>query len=239
MKYAFATASVVALLMAGPALAQAPAAKPDAAAAPGTPDIIVKQPPAVITVQPGTPNVTVHQDKPNVKVEQAPPKVSVTAPKPEVAVETGKPAVNVLPGDKPEVTVVKPPAGGAAVVPAPGVGTTTPPATAAAPAMGAAAVTPMAADVKDMIGKDVYGPNGNQIGEINNLLVDPKGRIRAVVVEFGGFLGIGENKVAVPWDKLTVGKDRIATNLSQDVIKTMPRWAKDRPGDYADATPFR
>ena len=96
MKYAFATTSVVALLLAGPALAQTPAANSTAPAGNG-PEIIVKQPPPMITVQPHAPNVTVTPGKPDVAVQQAPPKVDVTNPTPNVAVDTGKPDVKVLP----------------------------------------------------------------------------------------------------------------------------------------------
>jgi sporulation protein YlmC with PRC-barrel domain len=240
MKFAFATTSALALLLAMPALAQSPA-KPAApaagTAAPGA-DIVVTQPPPAVTVQPATPDVTVKSEKPDVKVQQAPPEITINRAPPNVAVETGKPEVNVLPAEKPNVTVV--PGGTASGV---GVGSTAPAtgagATAAVTPTGPVAAAPIAADVKDIIGKNVYGADGKEIGEINNLLVDPQGRIRAVIVEFGGFLGIGENKVAVPWQKLTVGKDRIATDMTPDVIKTMPRWAKDRPGEFADATPFR
>ncbi len=87
MKQMFATTSVVALLLAGPALAQAPAANQAAPAGNG-PDIIVKQPPPVITVRPHAPDVTVMPEKPDVSVNEAPPKVTVTNPKPDVAVES-------------------------------------------------------------------------------------------------------------------------------------------------------
>src|SRR4051812_43093082 len=62
MRNAFATTSVVALLLAGPALAQAPTTNSTAPAGNG-PEIIVKQPPPVITVQPHAPNVTVMPGK--------------------------------------------------------------------------------------------------------------------------------------------------------------------------------
>jgi len=233
MKYAFATTSVVALLLAGPAMAQAPAANPAAPAGNG-PEITVKQPPPVITVQPHAPNVTVTPGKPDVAVQQAPPKVDVTNPTPNVTVDSGKPDVKVLPADKPDVAV-KPPAGNAAV----GSGTTTAPAAgpvAVAPTTG---VFPMADDVKSLMGKDVYGANGKKVGEINNLLVGPDTRVHAAIVEFGGFLGIGEHKVAVPWDQLNVTKDRVTTNMTEDQVKAAPRWEKDRPGKFAEYKPLK
>jgi sporulation protein YlmC with PRC-barrel domain len=269
MKYTFATTSVAALLLAVPALAQTPAAKSNDPAAPannapaataqasgtatGTgPEIIVKQPPPVITVQPHAPNVTVTPGKPDVAVQQAPPKVEVATPKPNVVVDTGKPDVKVLPGGKPDVAV-KAPAGNANGTAAAtgtaanqsndnttaGSGSTTPAAGAAAVApAGSATVFPVANDVKNLIGKNVYGANGNQVGEVNNLLIGADGRVHAAVIEFGGFLGIGEHKVAVPWDQLTVAKDRVTTNMTEAQVKAAPQWDKNKPGQFAEYQPL-
>jgi sporulation protein YlmC with PRC-barrel domain len=262
MKYAFATTSMAALLLAMPALAQAPAANSAdpaspannasgnnasgnnasgaTAQAPGSatgngPQIIVKQPPPVVTVQPHAPSVTVTPGKPDVAVQQAPPKVDVTTPTPNVAVDTGKPDVKVLPAEKPDVAV-KAPAGNANATA--GSGSTTPPAAGTASVAPTAGVFPMANDVRNVIGKDVYGSNGNQVGEINNLLVGADGRVHAAVVEFGGFLGIGENKVAVPWDQLNITQDRITTNMTEDQVKAAPHWDKNRPGQFAEYQPL-
>jgi len=258
MKYAFATTSVVALLLAMPALAQTPAtnsAIPPAnnAAAGAGPEIIVKQPPPVITVQPHAPNVTVTPGKPDVAVQQAPPKVDVTTPTPNVAVDTGKPEVNVLPSEKANVAV-KPPAGNANVTTAPagtaanqrnnndnaraGSGSTVPPAAGTASVAPTAGVFPMADDTKNLIGKTVYGANGNKVGEVNNLLVGADGRVHAAVIEFGGFLGIGENRVAVPWDQLNVATDRVTTNMTEDQVKSAPRWDTNKPGQFAEFQPL-
>ncbi len=62
------------------------------------------------------------------------------------------------------------------------------------------------------------------------VLLDPNGRVRAGVIEFGGFLGIGEHKVAVPWNEIEVQGDRLMVNLTKDEVKAMPRWQKDRGG---------
>lgn len=233
MKYALATTSVLALLLAGPAMAQnQPAAKEGA-------DIIVKQPPPAVTVDPKAPNVTVQTEKPDVNVVQPPPKVIVEQPKPDVAVQTGQPAVKVLPTEKPDVTVVETP-----TTPGATVGTTTPTRPAPAPGAGAVApaagVFPMVAEVERFIGKDVYGAAGEDVGDLENMLIGPDGRVRAAIIEFGGFLGIGTNKVAVPWDQLQVTEDRIVTTMTKEQVRAMPRWEKDRPeGDFAEYKPYR
>jgi hypothetical protein len=49
-----------------------------------------------------------------------------------------------------------------------------------------------------MIGLGVYNSLSEKIGTISELIVDRNGRFDAVVVETGGFLGLGERHVAVP-----------------------------------------
>ncbi|MGE0257972.1 MAG: PRC-barrel domain-containing protein [Alphaproteobacteria bacterium] len=258
MKHIFATTSVIALLLAGPALAQdstanqgnnnsgSSATTANTGGGSGGPQITVTQPPPVVTVQPRAPDVTVTPGKPDVTVQQAEPKVQVTNPKPNVAVDTGKPEVKVLPGGKPDVNVTQPAANTGSSTNATtqqngdttaGSGSTTPPAS------GPTAVTPAgnlltAANARNLIGKNVYGANGNQVGEVNNLLVGKDDKVHAAIIEFGGFLGIGEDKVAVPWDQLSVSNDRVTVNMSEDQIKAAPRWDQNRPGQFAEYQPL-
>src|SRR5688500_10574780 len=51
-------------------------------------------------------------------------------------------------------------------------------------------------------GLDVYNQNNEKIGDISELLVDSSGKIQAVVVGVGGFLGMGERDVAIPFDQI-------------------------------------
>ena len=53
-----------------------------------------------------------------------------------------------------------------------------------------------------LVGTEVIGQDHVRIGSIDDILVDRDGRIRAVVIGVGGFLGIGEKNVAVPYDML-------------------------------------
>lgn len=50
----------------------------------------------------------------------------------------------------------------------------------------------------ELIGKDVYGSNNEDIGEVNDVLIGQNGQIRGVIVGVGGFLGLGETNVALP-----------------------------------------
>jgi sporulation protein YlmC with PRC-barrel domain len=54
----------------------------------------------------------------------------------------------------------------------------------------------------DLIGTRVVGANNESIGDINDVIMDRNGQIMAAVVGVGGFLGIGEKDVAVPFNSL-------------------------------------
>ena len=51
-------------------------------------------------------------------------------------------------------------------------------------------------------GLNVYNNNNENIGDISELIVDESGKIQAVVIGVGGFLGLGERSVAVPFDQV-------------------------------------
>ncbi|HEX2134693.1 MAG TPA: PRC-barrel domain-containing protein [Microvirga sp.] len=53
-----------------------------------------------------------------------------------------------------------------------------------------------------LMGVDVYGSDNQKIGDIDEVLVDREGKIHAVVVGIGGFLGIGEKNVAIPFNQV-------------------------------------
>jgi sporulation protein YlmC with PRC-barrel domain len=53
-----------------------------------------------------------------------------------------------------------------------------------------------------IVGLSVYNDKNESVGSINDLLTDKSGNIKAVVIGVGGFLGVGEHLVAVPFDKV-------------------------------------
>jgi putative membrane protein len=63
----------------------------------------------------------------------------------------------------------------------------------------------------DLRGTRVYGANNENVGDINDVLIDHNGRVSALIVGVGGFLGIGEKNVAVPFDALEFGGNRRGT----------------------------
>ncbi len=88
-----------------------------------------------------------------------------------------------------------------------------------------------------LIGASVYGQDNASIGEIDDVLVASDGKINAVVIGVGGFLGVGEKDVAVPFDKLTVTRkadstsiDKITVTYTKDELKSAPKFAYYKAG---------
>jgi sporulation protein YlmC with PRC-barrel domain len=55
----------------------------------------------------------------------------------------------------------------------------------------------------ELKGADVKTPTGDKLGDVKELAIDSNGRVSYAVLSVGGFLGMGERFVAVPWDSLT------------------------------------
>jgi len=53
-------------------------------------------------------------------------------------------------------------------------------------------------------GLNVYNQNNEKIGDISELIVDSSGKVQAVVVGVGGFLGMGEHDVAIPFEQISL-----------------------------------
>jgi len=63
-----------------------------------------------------------------------------------------------------------------------------------------------------VVGLNVYNDSNESLGSINDLLTDKSGNIKAVVIGVGGFLGVGEHLVAVPFDKIEFVNEPVAYN---------------------------
>ena len=61
-----------------------------------------------------------------------------------------------------------------------------------------------------VVGLSVYNDNNESLGSINDLLTDKSGNIKAVVIGVGGFLGVGEHLVAIPFDKIKFVNEPVA-----------------------------
>jgi sporulation protein YlmC with PRC-barrel domain len=61
-----------------------------------------------------------------------------------------------------------------------------------------------------MVGLSVYNESNESLGSINDLLMDKSGNIKGVVIGVGGFLGVGEHLVALPFDKVKFVNEPVA-----------------------------
>jgi len=61
-----------------------------------------------------------------------------------------------------------------------------------------------------VVGLSVYNDKNESVGSINDLLTDKNGKITAVVIGVGGFLGVGEHLVAVPFEKIKFSTEPVA-----------------------------
>jgi sporulation protein YlmC with PRC-barrel domain len=81
---------------------------------------------------------------------------------------------------------------------------------------------------EQLIGKSVYNPAGDRVGEIDEIVVNRSSRATGAVVGVGGFLGMGEKKVVVPFDSMRMQGDRIvAPNLTKDGVSSMSAYQSD------------
>jgi len=64
--------------------------------------------------------------------------------------------------------------------------------------------------VSKMAGVKVYNDANENIGSINDLLMDKSGAVKIAVIGVGGFLGMGEHLVAVPYEKLKFVNEAVA-----------------------------
>ncbi|WBL80749.1 PRC-barrel domain-containing protein [Bradyrhizobium xenonodulans] len=133
----------------------------------------------------------------------------------------------------------------------PTVAPTTPPSEANAPATvpppaSAVPVTPKdaapppsvtiigASDAHGVLGRDVRSAADEDMGRIVDIIVDRTGHVRAAVIDFGGFLGVGSRKIVVDWNAMRFGKiankkDSITLELTKAQVAAAPEYKEDTP----------
>ena len=79
-----------------------------------------------------------------------------------------------------------------------------------------------------ILGRDVLSAKGEDMGRIVDVLFDEKGAPHAAVIDFGGFLGVGNRKIAVSWSALRFDlgekKNAIALDLGREQLKAAPEF---------------
>ena len=97
--------------------------------------------------------------------------------------------------------------------------------------------------ITTMVGMKVQDTEGKRLGEIKDLVIDPAdGSIGYAVLDFGGFLGIGDKYFAVPWEALQWTPDHkaIVLDVSKKDLKQAPGFDKNHwPEIVAEKTVLR
>jgi PRC-barrel domain len=90
------------------------------------------------------------------------------------------------------------------------------------------------ADAHGVLGRDIRSPADEDMGRIVDVIVDRASLVRAAVIDFGGFLGVGGRKIVVDWNALHFGRvankgDSITLELTKDQVTAAPEYKEDTP----------
>src|SRR6267142_3104018 len=91
-----------------------------------------------------------------------------------------------------------------------------------------------ARDAHGILGRDVRSAADENMGRIDDVIVDRQGMVRAAVIDFGGFLGVGSRKIVVDWNALHFGSvanksDSISLELTKEQVTAAPEYKEDTP----------
>jgi PRC-barrel domain len=91
-----------------------------------------------------------------------------------------------------------------------------------------------AREAHGVLGRDVRGPADEDMGRIVDVIVARSGMVRAAVIDFGGFLGVGSRKIVVDWNALHFGSvadkgDSVTLELTKEQVTVAPEYKEDTP----------
>ena len=95
--------------------------------------------------------------------------------------------------------------------------------------------TLMGADT--LLGNDVYNADGEDLGDIKEIMIDMRsGEVAYAVLSFGGLLGLGDKLFAVPWEALELDTEnkRFTLDIAKETLKQAPGFDKDHWPSMAD-----
>jgi PRC-barrel domain len=89
-------------------------------------------------------------------------------------------------------------------------------------------------DVQGILGKEVRSAADENMGRIVDVIVDRTGHVRAAVVDFGGFLGVGSRRIAIAWNALRFPAngnkvERVTLEWTRDQVREAPEYRDDKP----------
>ncbi len=84
-------------------------------------------------------------------------------------------------------------------------------------------------------GTAVYNPRGEKLGSIDDLMIDKvSGQVQYAVLEFGGFLGIGNDRYPIPWKvlKYSTNEGGYVVPIDKAKLSNAPRYRDDETPTY-------
>jgi sporulation protein YlmC with PRC-barrel domain len=91
---------------------------------------------------------------------------------------------------------------------------------------------PAGTTVTNFYKQNVYDPSDNKIGDVDDVLIDKEGKVTAMIIAVGGFLGMGEKDVAVPFSSVRASEKNnkwyLVLNTTKDALKSAPGFTYDK-----------
>jgi hypothetical protein len=89
-------------------------------------------------------------------------------------------------------------------------------------------------DVEGILGREVLSAANENMGRVVDVIVDRAGRVRAAIIDFGGFLGVGSRKIAVDWNALEFpppgqSDAKVTLELTRDQVNAAPEYQDGKP----------
>jgi hypothetical protein len=109
-----------------------------------------------------------------------------------------------------------------------------PPEAAKEPAPPPSVTVIGARDAHGILGREVRSAANENMGRIVDVIVDRSGAVRAAVIDFGGFLGVGSRKIVVDWNAMHFARiankgDSITLELNKEQVNAAPEYKEDTP----------
>jgi len=99
-----------------------------------------------------------------------------------------------------------------------------------------AATIPGGLEAEEIVGRDVVNKNGDEVGQVEALVIQPdKGDVHAVV-SVGGFLGMGDRDVAIPLKEMEFGEENVTlmSQQTKEELEAMPEYEESEWSIYEE-----
>ncbi|HWY82513.1 MAG TPA: PRC-barrel domain-containing protein [Roseiarcus sp.] len=169
--------------------------------------------------------------------------VLLAAQQPTIAATSSPQPAAAPPSQQPAASPPSPQPGAAPPSPQPNAAAPAPPPPAAAPSpqnddttkeekTTVPATVVGGEQLESVLGIEALSSTGDDMGRIVDIIVDRTGQVRAAIIDFGGFLGMGSRKIAVDWRSLHFDPKKagaVVVNLTKDQLRVAPVYKAAEP----------